>query len=53
MLQHERDEEGDEFVDKEKFVTTAYKRQMEEVKLAEQEEKDREGESGLGVDVIE
>jgi hypothetical protein len=29
MLQHERDEEGEEYADKEKFVTTAYKRQME------------------------
>ncbi|KAH8083003.1 coiled-coil domain-containing protein 55-domain containing protein [Filobasidium floriforme] len=42
MLQHERDEEGEEYADKEKFVTTAYKRQMEEVKLAEEEEKARE-----------
>ena len=45
MLQHERDEEGEEYADKEKFVTTAYKRQMEEVKLAEEEEKAREGAS--------
>jgi coiled-coil domain-containing protein 55 len=45
MLQHERDEEGEEYADKEKFVTTAYKRQMKEVKLAEEEEKAREGAS--------
>jgi len=51
MLQHERDEEGEEFADKEKFVTTAYKRQMEEVKLAEEEEKAREGESVVCSDV--
>lgn len=44
MLQHERDTEGAEFADKDKFVTTAYKRQMEEVKKAEEEEKAREGE---------
>jgi coiled-coil domain-containing protein 55 len=44
MLQHERDVEGEEFEGKDKFVTTAYKRQMEEVKLAEEEEKAREGE---------
>ena len=44
MLQHEREKEGDEFEDKEKFVTDAYKRQMEEVRKAEEEEKKREGE---------
>ena len=44
MLQHERDAEGEEFEGKEKFLTTAYKRQMEEVKIAEEEEKAREGE---------
>jgi coiled-coil domain-containing protein 55 len=46
MLQHERDAEGEEFEGKEKFLTTAYKRQMEEVKIAEEEEKAREGEFG-------
>jgi len=45
MLQHEREKEGDEFADKEKFVTEAYKKQMEEVRKAEEEEKRREGES--------
>ena len=44
MLQHEREKEGEEFVDKEKFVTDAYKKQMEEVRKAEEEEKQREGE---------
>lgn len=43
MLQHERDKEGDEFADKEKFMTTAYKKQLEEVRQAEAEEKKREG----------
>ncbi|KAJ9127461.1 hypothetical protein QFC24_000869 [Naganishia onofrii] len=42
MMQHERDKEGDEFADKEKFMTTAYKKQLEETKKAEQEEKERE-----------
>lgn len=45
MLQIEREKEGDQFVDKEKFVTEAYKKQMEEVRKAEEEEKEREGES--------
>jgi len=49
MLQHEREKEGEEFADKDKFVTEAYKRQMEEVRKAEEEEKKREGEfCGLG-----
>lgn len=45
MLSIEREKEGDEFADKEKFVTEAYKKQMEEVRKAEEEEKQREGES--------
>lgn len=50
MLQHERDKEGDEFADKEKFMTTAYKKQLEEVRQAEAEEKKREGEyCGYGI----
>jgi hypothetical protein len=44
MLQHEREKEGDEFADKDRFVTEAYKRQMEEVRRAEDEEKARDGE---------
>lgn len=43
LLERERLNEGDEFADKEKFVTEAYKRQMEEVRKAEEEEKAREG----------
>ncbi|KLO13523.1 hypothetical protein SCHPADRAFT_997291 [Schizopora paradoxa] len=42
MLQREREAEGDEFADKEQFVTQAYKDQMEEVRKAEEEEKKRE-----------
>ena len=41
--QREREMEGDEFTDKEQFVTQAYKDQMEAVRLAEEEEKKREG----------
>lgn len=44
-IQRERDAEGDEFADKEQFVTQAYKDQMAEVRRAEEEEKKREGES--------
>jgi coiled-coil domain-containing protein 55 len=47
MLQHERDKEGEEFEGKEKFVTGAYKKQMEEVRKAEEEEKAREGKYSL------
>ena len=43
MIQREREAEGDEFVDKEQFVTQAYKDQMAEVRRAEEEEKKREG----------
>ncbi|WVF66422.1 hypothetical protein IAT40_001162 [Kwoniella sp. CBS 6097] len=41
-LAREREKEGDEFDDKEKFVTEGYKKQMEEVRKAEEEEKIRE-----------
>ncbi|KAL6247520.1 hypothetical protein RBB50_005866 [Rhinocladiella similis] len=41
-LQREREAEGDEFADKEKFVTGAYKKQQEEMKRLEEEEKKRE-----------
>lgn len=41
-LKRERDAEGDEFADKEKFVTEAYKRQQEENLRLEEEEKRRE-----------
>ncbi len=43
MLEREREAEGDEFADKEQFVTQAYKDQMAEVRQAEEEEKKREG----------
>lgn len=42
MMQREREIEGDEFADKEEFVTQAYKDQMAEVRRAEEEEKERE-----------
>lgn len=41
FLQRERENEGDEFADKEKFVTSAYKTQQEESALLEEEEKKR------------
>ena len=43
MIQREREAEGDEFKDKEAFVTQAYKEQMEELRRAEEEERKREG----------
>lgn len=45
MLAKEREAEGDEFADKEKFVTSAYKRQQEEVRRLEEEEAIREKEA--------
>lgn len=48
MIQRERDMEGDEFKDKESFVTQAYKDQMAELRKAEEEEKLEEGASSLG-----
>lgn len=43
MIQREREAEGDEFKDKDAFVTQAYKDQMAELRRAEQEEKERDG----------
>jgi Coiled-coil domain-containing protein 55 (DUF2040) len=43
MIQREREAEGDEFRDKETFVTQAYKDQMAEVRRAEEEERARDG----------
>lgn len=40
----EREAEGEEFADKEKFVTAAYRKQQEENRLAAEEEKKREEE---------
>ena len=45
MLAKEREMEGDEFADKEKFVTGAYKRQQEEMRRLEEEESIREREA--------
>ncbi|KAL9099250.1 MAG: hypothetical protein Q9163_005229 [Psora crenata] len=45
MLAKEREAEGDEFADKEKFVTGAYKRQQEEMRKLEAEEAEREREA--------
>ncbi|KAK4196515.1 coiled-coil domain-containing protein 55-domain containing protein [Triangularia verruculosa] len=43
-LKREREAEGEEFADKEKFVTEAYKRQQEENRRLEEEERRREEE---------
>lgn len=43
MIQRERELEGDEFKDKEAFVTQAYKDQMAELRRAEEEEKKKTG----------
>jgi hypothetical protein len=45
MIQREREMEGDEFKDKDAFVTQAYKDQMAEVRKAEEEERLRSGRS--------
>jgi coiled-coil domain-containing protein 55 len=42
LLQREREAEGDDFADKDKFVTGAYKTQQEEARKAEEEEKKRQ-----------
>ncbi|KAL7789918.1 coiled-coil domain-protein 55 domain-containing protein [Trichoderma ceciliae] len=44
MIAREREAEGDEFADKEQFVTEAYKTQKEENKRLEEEERRREEE---------
>lgn len=44
LLAREREAEGDEYADKEKFVTGAYKAQQEEVRRIEVEEAEREKE---------
>ncbi|KFY64315.1 hypothetical protein V497_01730 [Pseudogymnoascus sp. VKM F-4516 (FW-969)] len=41
-LAREREAEGEEYADKEKFVTEAYKKQQAANRIAEQEEKERE-----------
>ncbi|KAK8159185.1 putative nuclear speckle splicing regulatory protein 1 like protein [Phyllosticta citrichinensis] len=42
LLQREREAEGDDFADKEKFVTEAYKKQQEDLLKLEEEEKRKE-----------
>lgn len=42
LLAREREAEGDEFADKEKFVTSAYKAQQEEMRRIEREDAERE-----------
>ena len=42
QVQKEREAEGDEFADKEKFVTSAYRKKMEEMEKLEEEERKRE-----------
>ncbi|KAH9842616.1 coiled-coil domain-containing protein 55-domain containing protein [Rhodofomes roseus] len=42
MIQRERESEGDEFKDKEAFVTQSYKDQLAETQRAEEEERQRE-----------
>lgn len=42
QIQKEREAEGDEFADKEVFVTSAYKKKLEEMKVAEEKEKEQD-----------
>ncbi|KAJ3515817.1 hypothetical protein NMY22_g14353 [Coprinellus aureogranulatus] len=42
MMQREREKEGDEFKDKESFVTAGYQEQLEQMRKAEEEERQRE-----------
>lgn len=43
MVQREREREGDEYADKDQFVTPAYLAQQEELRKIEEEEKRKEG----------
>ena len=45
-ITQEREAEGDEFADKEKFVTSAYKKKMAEMEALEAEEKRKEAIEG-------
>lgn len=49
MTQREREKEGDEFKDKESFVTPAYLAQQEEMRKAEEAEKAKSATSGGGM----
>ncbi|XP_037298635.1 nuclear speckle splicing regulatory protein 1 [Manduca sexta] len=48
QIQKEREKEGDEFKDKEIFVTSAYKKKLEEMKLEEEKEKREEYLESIG-----
>lgn len=48
QIQKEREKEGDEFADKEVFVTSAYKKKLEEMKLEEEREKREEYLESIG-----
>lgn len=48
QVQKERDEEGEKFKDKESFVTSSYKKKLEEMRLAEEEEKREEYLESIG-----
>ncbi|GJQ88655.1 putative NAD-dependent protein deacylase, partial [Trypoxylus dichotomus] len=48
QVQKEREAEGDEFKDKESFVTLAYKKKLEELKKLEEEEKREEYLESIG-----
>jgi hypothetical protein len=52
MIQREREMEGDEFKDKEAFVTQAYKDQLAEIRRAEEEERLRNGESRSQTNIV-
>lgn len=42
LVQKEREAEGDQFKDKEEFITSSYRQKLEEMKQAEEEEKKME-----------
>jgi coiled-coil domain-containing protein 55 len=48
QVQKERDAEGEEFKDKESFVTSSYKKKLEEMRAAEEEEKREEYLESIG-----
>ncbi|XP_021187320.3 nuclear speckle splicing regulatory protein 1 [Helicoverpa armigera] len=48
QVQKEREKEGDEFQDKEVFVTSAYKKKLEEMRLEEEKEKREEYLENIG-----
>lgn len=48
QIQKEREKEGDEFADKEIFVTSAYKKKLEELRKEEEREKYEEYLESIG-----